>query len=457
MDTPLCLTLSEVAHRSSLQRGPLDIFRILNVFQPCDWNVTVSFDSAGPRILFSMDPHVDPDAILRTTPIGLFDYHRISIGRGGKVYASTWREQLASAPQTNVLALSEVDSDGYPSCFLEISGRDSIPPELGEFDNLREFLLSNTWFGSKGIPSGRFQFKITTMGHQWQLTNRWQHADRALAIPTLQIDFPLGSPALGTMFVTRFADETQPRYRLSECGIVSESEIRALGWPVLQPSVPASEIEIKFPERTLGPDGTPARDSMLLEVLNYGATKVSGLPADPRYLAFDAENKLRSLRKSAQRIDRRKSELRHAQFVYWDGEVVYRCPTNENELVSLHQKLEGMGGVPFARFRSFEYTPKLGIDAIVDFKIDGTEPLKHLATVEFEYRLENYFNHDHPHEQTDLIVCWDGGDNVPVGQITRDPLRAWLRFLHSGHRIIPVAIVKDYPGIEIRPMEGGIQ
>lgn len=458
METALCLTLSEVAHRSSLRASPLDIFRILNLCRPCDWRVLVSFDTLGPRLLFLLSDAADPEVILGSTPIGLFHYDTITIGRDGKAFTADWRQQFSETPNSNLLRLSEVDSSGYPSRFLEVARREPgvVPSEFGEFSRLRDFLLANTWLGSKGIPNERFCFSITTMGHRWELRNRWQHGERAARTPdrVLEIEYPLGSPPIGTMYVTRFEDDSTHHYRLTEGGLVSEAEMAALGWPLSKSSFPAAEVEVRFPERQLGPDGTMARDSKLAELMAHAKDRCLSLKRDLRFQAFEEQCRQRTRYESARRIDKRKDELTRARFVYFGDRLVYRLPTNENELVSLHQKLEGMGGLPFAHFSSLEYTPKLGIDAIANFKIEATAPSNRLATVEFEYRLENYFSHDHPHEQTDLIVCWDGSGSVPQGTIHRDPARAWLWFLRTGNRIIPVARVKDYPRIDIRKLEG---
>ena len=455
MEIPLCLTLNELAHRTSFRRSALEIFRILNLSRPADWTVLVSFSATGPRVLFSLDAEIDPTVIVCSTPIGLFDYRTITLSRDGRAYTADWREQLETDPYGNRLRFHEVDASNYPPCFLEVAQSEAspVPAEFGEFDELEEFLLSHTWLGSKGLAHQRFRFRITAMGHSWELANAWQHRDKLLAekaksIPVLEIEHSLGSPVLGTLYFTCSWNHSDHSFRWTESGCVSESELKALGWELATSSLSPGEVEIRFPARELGPDGTYAKHSTLAKVLKEAAAKCTAIHTDTRYRGFVKQCRLFTRRESASRIDERKERLSTTEFVYWNQRLVYKLPTNENELVSLHQKLEGMGGVPFAEFSSLEYTPRLGIDAIANFKIRLTEPLKQLATVEFEYRLESFFRHDHPLEQTDLIVCWDGAEEVPAGTIHRDPTRSWLWFLHSGNRVVPIARVKDYPQIE---------
>ena len=456
MEIPLCLSFKELEHRISLQRSSLDILQIVNLVEAVTWRLTVSFQAGCPRLLFSLDSSIDPVFVISCTPLGFFDYAELRFGRDGHTYRAAWREQLHFDPLGMQLQFSEVDSFDCPGGFIELSGTKdaTVPPEFGEEKLVRNYLLSKTWMGSKGITQEKFQFRVISMGHEFRVKNKWQHSEsvnksREVGEPLFEGEYPLGSPPVGTLYFTRFWRKQEKMFRWTESGLAIEDDLNAIGWGNPLELLPAGELEIRFPGRALGPDGTYARTESLIGLIKQARNKCSTIREDAAYQVFEGDCEALTQRISAERIDKRKEQVRCGRFVYWNERLVYKLPTNENELVSLHQKLEGMGGVPLPVFSSLEYTPKLGIDAIANFKIETTEALHQFATVEFEYRLENFFNHKHPVVQVDLIICWDGAGRTSDETLEQDKTRSWLGYLHKENKVIPVIKVRHYPGLQI--------
>lgn len=456
MELPLCLSFKELAHRISLEHSKLDILRIVNLVEPADWKMTVSFRSGNPHLLFSLDSSIDPGVIISCTPLGLFDYGELRFGRNGRTYRVNWRELYKSDPLGTRLHFSEVDNVDCPECFIELSGTkgETLPPEFGESNWVRDYLLSNTWMGSKGIAQKKFQFRVVSMGHEFTVRNEWQHsesADRARQEeqPLFEGEYPLGSPPAGTLYFTQFWQKKEKMFRWTESGLANKDDLNDIGWSNPLELLPPGELEIRFPQRTLSPCGTYARTESLVSLIEHARSRCANIKEYAQYKVFEGECETLAQKISAERIDKRKEQVRSGSFVYWNKKLVYKLPTNENELVALHQKLEGMGGVPLPVFSSLEYTPKLGIDAIANFKIETTEALHQFSTVEFEYRLENFFSHKHSVGHTDLIICWDGGGPVRDGTLKQDTTRNWLSYLYKGERVIPVIKVRHYPGLRI--------
>ena len=82
-------------------------------------------------------------------------------------------------------------------------------------------------------------------------------------------------------------------------------------------------------------------------------------------------------------------------------------PENENEVLALLCKLESLRALPFHEFLLLEYTARVGIDAIGTYQIRETDDRTLYATIEVEHLYENFFDHNHPHSQVKLLICWD--------------------------------------------------
>ena len=116
IEAALCSTLAEIRHRASFRRSPLEIFKILNLGPPSDWDLSVSFDDKGHRLLFKLAPEVDPLVIVRATQVALFEYDVIQIGFGGKIYRADWRAQADKLPPMGLIRFrGHVPKGGYVS------------------------------------------------------------------------------------------------------------------------------------------------------------------------------------------------------------------------------------------------------------------------------------------------------------------------------------------------------
>lgn len=96
------------------------------------------------------------------------------------------------------------------------------------------------------------------------------------------------------------------------------------------------------------------------------------------------------------------------RFVYVDGVegFIHREPENENDTLALLWKLEGMGRLPFRKFRTLEHTAIGGIDVIGDIQEKEGDEVNKFVAIEAEYICERFILHRHSPAQTRYIFCW---------------------------------------------------
>ena len=60
------------------------------------------------------------------------------------------------------------------------------------------------------------------------------------------------------------------------------------------------------------------------------------------------------------------------------------APSNENEVLALVCKLDALEAMPFSYFRLWEYTARVGIDALASYQVRETDVMHSDAAVEIE-------------------------------------------------------------------------
>lgn len=90
-----------------------------------------------------------------------------------------------------------------------------------------------------------------------------------------------------------------------------------------------------------------------------------------------------------------------------------REPENENDVLGILWKLEALGGLPFAEFRTLGHAGT-GPDLIVHFQEDEQSNPDRYASVEVENRFYNYKAHGHRPAQYPRVVCWEIGPTPKI-------------------------------------------
>jgi len=462
MQVYLCWTIGEIRHRLAFPRNPLDIFKLLNLYPPQDWKFTFRFDVAQKVVLdIEYGPEGDPIFAISSGVLGIFDCDKIEVQQSGRLWECAWHRGTSLRAEQNVLEYFDKPDPTGPQIRLTGFAGGMFPRELSQWESIEKYLYSNTWMGSYSLPSGRYTTDIAVFDNRRTFNNASVAEGKLRKLrdaetPTLVHSQSLGSPPVGEVHVLSTPYESGISFRWTHGGVAVPRDledqlgIKLSGWPI------EGEIEVTFPNRKLGPDGTLAMNEACQQIVSALNSVRTSLGANTKVVQFKRDCEEFEKKVSARRIDQRKTNLLQARFVFFRGRLVYRLPTSENETVSLHQKLEGMGALPFAEFLSLEYTPKLGVDAIVNFRIREVEALHRFATVEFEHRFDNFFAHAHPVEQTDMIICWDGARVAPTNEWRYEPDSAyhWLGYLHVSGKVIKVVEVSKYPGLELKGIDG---
>jgi hypothetical protein len=153
-------------------------------------------------------------------------------------------------------------------------------------------------------------------------------------------------------------------------------------------------------------------------------------------------------RELAESLNQRKEALlgREQLWVFCDGNLVHKKPTNEQDTRALLWKLEGLNAFPFHYFRTLEHTAQKGIDIIADCQEKDCSEKKLFQAVEVEYMLENYSDHDHVPEQTSLIIAWDSDDRDKLTKVTGEWRYVWEYMGVS----LNVVLIRYLPRIKVK-------
>ncbi len=166
------------------------------------------------------------------------------------------------------------------------------------------------------------------------------------------------------------------------------------------------------------------------------------------------------------RLEQRRNSLSsRASILYNDNREIFLGyePTNETELIILAAKLETYIRQYIGEFQILEHTSQLGIDGLIRIRRTASSVLQNFASAEFEYELRNFFEHEHPVEQTDYIICWiigsleDGKFRFRRRGIRSDGAievyissEGWMKILTFRDHMIYVLPLKCFPGLVIR-------
>jgi hypothetical protein len=133
--------------------------------------------------------------------------------------------------------------------------------------------------------------------------------------------------------------------------------------------------------------------------------------------------------------------------VIFKDKPVMLVPSNENEVIVLLSKLEALNALPFHEFILWEYTSRTGIDAIASYQIEDVDVSSQLRSVEVEHYFENFFDHEHPHNQVNMVICWDFRDGeAPIELYPQDE---WL-FEYRNDKSFSVVVLSHIPNLKVK-------
>jgi hypothetical protein len=172
--------------------------------------------------------------------------------------------------------------------------------------------------------------------------------------------------------------------------------------------------------------------------------------ADSKFQKF-FQNLRRELRIEMQgRMNEKKEEFssEDKRYVWFKDRKLLAEPESEYDTAALLWILEGLGGLPFAKFSTLQYPGyREGIDLLLDYQEEPDMEEHKCAYAELERFFGSFTRHKHEVGQMSLAFCWklDKG-KITLGKIaaTKKPYKHTYNF---GDSTIPVFEISQFPSI----------
>ena len=405
-------------HLNNSDPNPLRIAELVNRIAPCCWTFRFSFDDAN-RTIVKIDcdstvPDEDALVLLNGSLEEVFFADVLSFRQAGKYLTADISKLLQDPPTSNLITLQ--DSDKQADSLLELRGfwQTVMPSKIQEHSAIRSYFLEHTWLGSPHFVGSEYYIRWIVLGSEDLIypKNRYEARLKSTDSFTAQVtlydtnDNHIGqasfwtSPLLeGDEIYTMFGPLIpKPRNWLN--GTRDENH-----WIV--------EIDNQTLKRAVV-QGKPTTSLINELVGSVERGRVSVMDFDCFQVYKEKIDRKQQI-KAAIQLNRRQEQAQKRQIITFEGRPVMLVPSNENEVLALLCKLETLQALPFQNFILWEYTARVGIDAIASYQIEEIDVWTQFAAIELEYHFENFFDHQHPHNQVNLVVCWDFcGDEPPT-------------------------------------------
>ena len=157
-------------------------------------------------------------------------------------------------------------------------------------------------------------------------------------------------------------------------------------------------------------------------------------------------------REVSETLNQRKKQLlgKDQKWVYYKDNLIYKEPENEQDVHVLLWKLEGMDVIPLHHFRTLEHTSQREIDIIAEYQEKDSSEIREFISVEVEYIMENYTDHNYVAGQTSLIIAWDSKNRNEL-ICTDEKWKYIWKYLDVS---IEVILLKYIPFLEVKTRSG---
>ena len=133
--------------------------------------------------------------------------------------------------------------------------------------------------------------------------------------------------------------------------------------------------------------------------------------------------------------------------------VLLREPKNEEEVNAIIWKMEAIGALPFAEFRSLAYIgASKGPDMLANFLEDKNGEPHRAAVIEVEHNFYNYKTHGHAPTQYPKVICWDAPTSGRKAKIVKTQKPFKWTFSTDDYQV-HIYVIKNMPGIKVMTRE----
>lgn len=451
---PLSRTWEELAAIVSRRSSPLDIVELLNLVRPRNWTFRISFDERSRNVLqISADPPLTEGELFQLadgTVAALFNCDELTLAAPSAVLRADLRANLAEPPRTNLLDLERCDQRGDPGIRLVGFHGKRLAAEASDKRAIGTWLRERTWFGSRARVRPYKTVHWQCMASYFEFTQSKDWIDEVCAgHPSFECEaaIEVGSRHAGRVFVALAPANADAHFHHSRFGRLDPKRIDRRFWIGLATPDLGCLVELEEPSLIVGFDREMGPFTRAQEVLQAAKNSVMSVLSSDDCRAFMAAEERRRLEQSAAHLRQRQENALLRARVVWAGKDLMCVPRGEQEVVYLLGKLEALGALPLSSFCLREYTPKSGIDALVDYQVDSTGQSVKLGPVELEHSFLNFFAHEHPLQQVGMIICWDRGIEEEDGRLRF--VRPGLFRFTDGENSAWLLVLSEISGLEV--------
>ncbi|MYC15415.1 MAG: hypothetical protein F4Y39_16970 [Gemmatimonadetes bacterium] len=430
--------------------NPLRIAELVNRVPPCCWTFEFTFEGTKrTNVWIDCDSTIaDDDArlLINGSLEEVFFTDTLYLRQAGRYLAEDTSKLLQEPPSSNLITLRNLDRNA--DYLLALKGfwqSNSTPPEIQQNPDIRSYFLENTWLGSPDFADSDYYIRWIVFGTEELIRpeNRYE----------TKLGFADNFTTQANLYNTNGDHIGQASFQTSPS--LEDDEIyntfgplvpKPKNWLNRSRGDPRWIIEIG--SQTLKQavvQGKPTTKHINELVESVEKAKVSVIDSDC-FQNYKQDIRRKQLIIAANRLKERQKRAQTGNKVIFKDRPVMLVPSNENEVLVLLCKLEALHALPFHEFFLWEYTSRAGIDAIASYQIKETDVQYMFKAIEVEYHFENFFDHGHPHNQVDLVICWDFRDGeVPL------ELRQHSEYLfeYRNHESFFILVLSHIPNLQV--------
>ena len=430
--------------------NPLRIAKLVNRVRPCCWTFRFTFDGTG-RITVAIDCNLavsdnDSLALLDGSLEEVLFADTLYLRQAGKCLTADASKLLMDSPHSNLMTFQ--NSDRKADSLISLKGfwqSGSAPPEIQQSHAVRSYFMENTWLGSSDFENSKYWVHWILFGEDELIRpgNRYRTKLQSTDSFTAQENLYNANEDL----IGQASFQTSPSLEDNEiyttCGPLGP---KPKNWLTSSREDPRWIVEIgsqTLNQAVVQGEPTVRLISELVDSIKVAHVSVADSDC---FQVYKKKIKRREHTKAANRLKQRQMRVQTADKVIFQGKPVMLVPANENEVLVLLCKLEALHALPFHEFLLWEYTSRVGIDAIASYQMEETGLEVLFSPIEVEYHFENFFDHKHPHSQLTLMVCWDFRDGEAPLELYQ---RSKYLFEYRNDESFIVLILSHIPDLQI--------
>ncbi len=437
--------------------NPLRIAELINRFPPCNWTFRFTFDGKGrTTIAIDCETTVSDAAALGHfdgTLEEIFYADRIVLRHLGKCMTGDIATILDRPPDSNLMTFQKEESKIGENCHLcLIEGfwqSNFAPSEIQNDLAVKGYFIENTWLGSPRFFGSGHHIRWIVFGTEFTIHPGSRYTRKLGTSDSYCTQAGLFSP--NGSHIGQAIFHTSPTLKRDEVYTAfGPIDVNTFRQPFSSPLQGHNWlVEIDSPALTkaaLAGRSNPQHRANLISALEKARASVMSLAC---FQSYRERTLWKQQASAANKLQFRQERAKSGERIVYRNQPVMLVPSNENEVLVLLCKLEGLQALPFSKFCLWEYTAREGIDAIATYQVREVDVPKQFSAIEVEYYFENFLDHNHPHQQVDLVVCWDFRSVDAPSILTQR--HEWL-YEYRNEDIFQVAVLSRIPDIRLERM-----